>query len=77
MVQDLKCPKCQNSMIQGFIPDYAHGATYVSSWVEGQPKSSLFRYTKTPFGGGTPVAVFRCQGCGFIEFYADDKYAAQ
>jgi len=64
-------------MIQGFVPDYSQTVKYVSSWVEGQPKGSLFFTTKVPFGGGTPIAAFRCRGCGYLEFYADDKYAVQ
>ncbi len=78
MDQDLKCPKCQGEMVQGFIPDSGSAnAKYVSSWVEGQPKRSWFEYTKVPVGGGTPIAAFRCKSCGYLEFYADDKFAAQ
>jgi hypothetical protein len=77
MVQDLKCPKCQNEMVQGFIPDYRQGQYYVNAWVEGQPKSSLVFHTKVPIGGGMPIAAFRCKGCGYLELYADDKYTIQ
>jgi hypothetical protein len=76
MIQELKCPKCHGMMVQGFIPDYNEGAKYVTSWVEGQPKSSLFSYTKVPLGGGIPIAAFRCRGCGYLEFYADEHFAA-
>jgi hypothetical protein len=75
--QDLKCPQCQGELVQGFIPDYSREAKYVSSWVEGQPKTSPFSYTKVPLGGGIPIAAFRCKGCGYLEFYADDKFAAE
>jgi hypothetical protein len=64
-------------MIQGFIPDYAPGAKYVNSWVEGQPKRSWFEGTKVPMGGGIPIGAFRCKGCGYLEFYADEKFAAE
>jgi predicted nucleic-acid-binding Zn-ribbon protein len=78
MTQDLKCPKCQAEMVQGFIPDYAQGAQkVVASWVEGQPKRSWFAGTKVPMEGGLPIAVFRCTGCGYLEFYANRKFAAQ
>ena len=78
MSQELKCPKCQSALVQGFIPDYApNNAKYVSSWVEGQPQKSWWEWTKVPFGGGVPIAAFRCEGCGYLEFYADEKYAAQ
>jgi hypothetical protein len=80
MDQDLKCPKCQAEMVQGFIPDYAHGSSMemVSSWVEGQPKKSFWSGLKNiPMQGGVPIAVFRCQDCGYLEFYAKSKFAAQ
>jgi hypothetical protein len=78
MTQELKCPKCQGSMVQGFIPDYASAnSKYVISWAEGQPKRSWWEYTKVPIGGGIPIGVFRCQGCGYLEFYADEKFAAK
>ena len=80
MSQDLKCPKCQGTMVQGFIPDFAHGTSmpFVSSWVEGQPKKSFFSGLKNiPIAGGIPIAAFRCTGCGYLEFYSDHKYMAQ
>ena len=78
MSQDLKCPKCQSEMVQGFIPDSGSAnAKYLISWVEGHPKKSYWTYTKVPVGGGTPIAAFRCKGCGYLEFYADEKFAAE
>lgn len=77
MDQDLKCPKCQNEMVQGFIPDYTFMARWIASWIEGQPKRSFIRYTKVPIGGGIPIAAFRCKQCGYLELYSDDKFAAQ
>ncbi len=77
MSSAIPCPKCQGQMIQGFIPDYTEGAKYVASWVEGHPQTSVFWYTKVPMGGGIPIATYRCKGCGYLEFYADEKYAAQ
>jgi C4-type Zn-finger protein len=77
MSQDLKCPKCQGAMVQRFIPDYSREAKYVSSWVEGQPKTSLFSHTKVPWGGGIPIAAYRCKGCGYLEFCAHHKFAAE
>jgi len=76
--QDLKCPKCQSEMIQGFILDFAPPhSKFVSAWVEGPPKRSWVEWTKVPLGGGTPIAAFRCKGCGYLEFYADERFAAE
>jgi hypothetical protein len=74
MDQDLKCPKCQSEMAQGFIPDRA----VVSSWVEGKPEKAYVGYLKNvPPAGGIPIGAFRCASCGYLEFYADQKFAAQ
>jgi len=76
--QDLKCPKCQGSMVQGFMPDYASNISkYVISWAEGKPERSWWEYTKVPMGGGIPIGVFRCKGCGYLEFYAQEKFAVE
>jgi hypothetical protein len=66
-------------MIQGFIPDYAYGQSQqlVSSWIEDHPKKSWFTGTKVPWEGQMPIGAFRCKGCGYLEFYADEKFAAQ
>ena len=79
MTQDLKCPKCQGEMVQGFIPDYAYGESQqlVSSWIEGHPKKSWFTGTKVSWEGRIPIGAFRCKGCGYLEFYADEKFAAE
>ena len=73
----LVCPKCQGDMMQGFIPDYSHGAIYVGGWQAGAPKKSFWIKTKAPASGGLPIAAFRCQKCGFLEFYSDAKFAAR
>ena len=79
MAQELKCPKCQGEMVQGFIPDYSDGASKsVSAWAEGQAKKSFWSGLKNvPPAGGIPIAAFCCRGCGYLEFYADKKFAAQ
>ena len=69
-------------MIQGFIPDYSDGPIYVQGWIEGQPKKSFWTRvapltTKPPTDEAIPIGTFRCEKCGFLEFYADSKFAAQ
>jgi hypothetical protein len=73
----INCPKCETIMIRGFIPDFAYGATLVGSWHQGSPKKSFWRRTKASFRAGVPIGAFRCQDCGFLEFYADEKFTAQ
>ena len=71
------CPKCGGEMIQGFVPDFSHGAIFVGAWHAGQPKKSFWTKTKNPSPGGLPIGAFRCQKCGFLEFYSDESFAAE
>ena len=65
-------------MLLGFVPDYySHAAGLVGSWHAGQPKKSFWTRTKAPHAEGLPIGAFRCQNCGFLEFYSDAKFAAQ
>ncbi len=70
-------PKCGPAMVQGFIPDYSYGAIYVGGWQAGVPQKSFWVKTKAPLGGGLPIAAFRSEECGFLEFYSNAKFAAR
>jgi hypothetical protein len=74
---ELQCPKCQGEMVQGFVPDHSQSAVLVGRWQTGQPKKSFWTRTKAPLDEGVPIGAFRCQKCGFLEFYADPIFAAQ
>ena len=74
---EMQCPKCKGEMVQGFVPDYSMGATLVASWHAGQPRKKLVGHTKAPYAEGVPIGAYHCQECGFLEFYADPKFAAQ
>ena len=63
------CPKCQQSMNRGFIPNQAPDFVYGSLWVEGEPKAG-FRGIKVPPELSLPIATYRCVACGFLESYA-------
>jgi hypothetical protein len=66
----LKCPKCQNEMESGFLPDNQgyNSIVVVGDWALGPPRKQ--------FGGNIvsdvhrPITAFRCKNCGFIEMYA-------
>jgi len=75
----LTCPKCQGSMVQGFIADFADMGVnaIVSTWVEGQPKSSFLFGTKTPGDKRIPVGTYRCSACGYLESYARPEFERQ
>jgi len=75
--EKMQCPKCKGEMVQGFVPEYSHRDTDVSGWHAGHPKKSFWFKTKAPRAEAVPIGAFRCQQCGFLEFYADAKFAAQ
>ena len=75
--EKLLCPKCKGGMVQGFVPDYSHAAIFVGSWQEGKPKKSFWTVAKAPRSAGIPIGAFRCEQCGFLEFYADPRFAAE
>src|SRR5262245_17210444 len=73
----MQCPKCKGEMGQGCVADYAGLAALVASSHAGQPRKKLIGHTQAPRDKGVPIGALRCQGCGFLEFYADARFAAQ
>jgi hypothetical protein len=59
-------------MVRGFIPDFAYGGAFVSSWHEGLPQKSFWKKIKVSAASGIPIEAFRCPDCGYLEFYADN-----
>ena len=78
----LSCPKCQGEMVNGYVIDRSHAFTFVPQWVEGTPtRNSLFESMFTGQGikqpksdKWIPIGTFRCQSCGFLEFYAREEF---
>ena len=64
------CPKCQSTMQEGWTLDHTYGARAVSSWVEGEPKKSIWVGVKLPEKAPIEIESWRCSRCGFIEQYA-------
>ncbi len=78
MKEILKCPKCKGEMLQGFIADFGHGnVRRVSSWIKGRPRKSFWTGTKSPSKDRVPIGAFCCKGCGFLEFYSNEGFAAK
>ena len=75
--ESMKCQKCGGNTVQGFVPDRTYGGILVEGWYEGQPKKSFWTQTKEPSIQGLPIGTFRCEKCGYLEFYADQKFTAQ
>ena len=78
MRQPSPCPKCQGRMERGYVPDAAHqGNPHIPNWNRGEPSKHWWHGLKSSEPGVTlPLAAFRCTGCGFVEFYADETFAA-
>lgn len=68
-----KCAKCNGRMEQGFTLENS----IVSRWVPGSPKKSFLTGTKILGKKLVPIGSFRCESCGYLEFYARDEFAAQ
>jgi len=69
-----RCPKCDGEMMQGFVVDHTYGARLVASWIPGAPQTSFVFKTKA--GPAIPIGTFRSSSCGFLESYAQRRFAA-
>jgi hypothetical protein len=67
---DLKCPKCNREMIEGFIADNKDGAILVSKWIEGEPQKGFWGSIKTKGKRSAQIKTYMCSGCGYLESYA-------
>jgi hypothetical protein len=77
MPKSTKCPKCQNRMEAGFIPDLSYGAVALASWVEGVPEKGWTGSVKLRAKTQTPILAYRCVSCGFLENYAPTAEASK
>ena len=70
MARNPICPKCQSSMVEGFVADKTDGGWRVSGWVGGPPEKSIFGNVKLRGRKPVEIATWRCTRCGFLENYA-------
>ena len=70
------CPKCNGQMLRGYIPDVSYANLMLTGWVQGSAKKRWLGGIKIP-KGAVPVGAFRCEGCGYLEFYARDEFTAE
>ncbi len=61
-------PKCQSSMVEGFVPQDQSGTKAVSGCAEGAPNKRWYGVKVT--GKPIEIATWRCTRCGFLEQYA-------
>lgn len=68
---ELKCPKCEGAMEQGYLVDHGHAnVKRQEQWVAGEPKNSWFIGLDTSGRKVRRVVTCRCIVCGFLESYA-------
>ena len=70
MAQSKHCPKCEGTMVDGYVVDQGHGSVSVTKWREGEPRRSIWVGLK--LGGTEPIEIttWRCKRCGYLEHYA-------
>lgn len=70
-LSDLRCPRCGGAMEPGVVMDRGHNnTTDIPNWVEGKPEVSIWTGVRTKGHVMYPVLSHRCEGCGYLEFYA-------
>lgn len=68
----LICSKCGGSLNEGFIIEHALGNTAFSAkWHPGKPECNVFGGTQIEKDQLIPIRSYRCEQCGFLEFYAN------
>jgi hypothetical protein len=66
-----RCPKCDETMDRGHVPDVAHAQALLSSWAPGEPEPRRFLGgIKYDAGALMPLTAYRCPSCGLVELYA-------
>jgi hypothetical protein len=69
---ELKCPKCNEPMEEGFMLNIAdRQGKCVSSWIAGARERSICIGFKTNDRDNFPIRTFRCSGCGYL--YANNS----
>ncbi len=73
MATEVKCPKCNESMIEGFLLDRgAENFTFEGLWVEGKVEKSIWTGLKISDRKKLQIVAFRCSKCSILEFYAPE-----
>jgi hypothetical protein len=64
-----RCAKCGGLMQTGFIVDRSYGSAFQEEWVQGRPRSFLYRVILRG-ARRQKVLTYRCADCGYLESYA-------
>jgi predicted RNA-binding Zn-ribbon protein involved in translation (DUF1610 family) len=73
MSVEIKCPKCNDLMEEGFLLDRGtEHILYQSNWVEGKAEKSFWTGLNIKDRKQRGIVIYRCPKCGFLEFYAPE-----
>jgi hypothetical protein len=69
------CPDCDETMVEGFIPDASYGQYLQLQWHSGAPRAAKFlgmpAGTKVVRTAMRPVLTYMCPHCGLLRSYAE------
>jgi hypothetical protein len=74
------CPKCRGTMFFGFIPELrGEDEVTLLRWHFGSPDPTLESGASRPepddeielYAGGLVINAYRCEACGYLEFFAN------
>lgn len=70
-----RCPKCDGQMEPGFLanslPPFGN---QLPQWAPGAPQRSFWSGIMVPEESCLPIGAFRCESCGYLEFYAREEF---
>ncbi len=67
------CSECGGKMQRGLVVDtegYYGMQLDAAYWVEGKPERNILGWLKVRKKEKHYITAFRCEGCGFLKFYA-------
>ncbi|MBX7169370.1 MAG: hypothetical protein K1X72_00200 [Pyrinomonadaceae bacterium] len=71
MESEIKCPKCNSLMEEGFLLDRgSENFLFPAWWVAGNPEKSIWMGLSIKNREVFNIKAFRCSNCSFLEFYA-------
>ena len=59
----------------GFVPDLGYGTYALGHWHAGTPKKSFWSGLELKKKTMIPIGALRCTRCGFVDLYADARFA--
>ena len=68
-----QCVKCSGDMECGVLLDRSQAAIYPAIWADGPLERNLLGGLKPKDRRLYRVAAWRCSGCGYLEFFAQQE----